>query len=156
RAPRPRASPAIPTNVPLPSSGLSGVELRTTRRRTAGSAPVKLRRSLLEEGASSLAVVLAVERLQAEGSQPLTVLLRHAGEDGLHLSLGPANGERSVGGDRPQVLVRVSLELARRQQPLDQADPERLVGLESPRRVEDVFRVGRPDQIHELMYGVES
>src|SRR5262245_38406928 len=129
---RPRFSPAIPTKVPLPSRGFSGVDERTAMRRaTSPCLPAEEPgRALLEERARALLVVGAPEGLDGLRAQLLAVGLGDAVEDGVDLGLGPADGERRVGGDDPQVVVGVLLEVVGRREALDEADAERLLVVE--------------------------
>src|SRR5687768_11557680 len=117
---RPRARPSSATQVPLPSVGLGGVELRNSKRRA--SAPLELRPPLLQEGARALLVVRALEGLARELAQALPPLLRVAGEIELDRLLGAAHGLRRIRGDAFQVVRRHALQLRLRHQALDEAD----------------------------------
>src|SRR5262245_14483625 len=170
----------MPTNVPLPSSGFSGVDERTAMRTAylphpmtsveaqsaifgwrAGSAlldldPLEPRRPLLQEGACPFLVVLAVERLDAKGAEVVAMSVRDAFEDGPHLCLRPAHRQRCVGRNGAQVLVRVGLELRRGHEALDQTHVKSLWGIDRARRVENVLGIGGTDEIDELMHGIQS
>src|SRR5262245_9238234 len=98
------------THVPLPSSGLNGVELRSSNR-TRGSAPLKLRPPLLEEGAGAFPVVLARHRLDLERPEARAALVRPAREIRLDRGLRAAHRQRRVVRQRGEVVVRGRLEL---------------------------------------------
>src|SRR5262245_32364390 len=171
--------PAMPTNVPLPSIGFSGVEERTAMRTTylpgpttsvgtrsaifrwradcavSDLPPLEPRRPLLQEGACPFLVVLAVERLDAESAKVLAMRVCDAFEDRPNLSLRPAHGQRRIGGDRAEVVVRVGLELRRGHEALNQAHVKRFRSIDRSRRIENVLRIGGADEIHELMHGIE-
>src|SRR5215471_6344847 len=169
----------MPTNVPLPSSGFSGVEERTAMRtsylprqstsmkarsvifgRRAEAAvldlaPLEPGRSLFQERACSFLVVLAVERFDAEGTQVLAMRVRDAFEDGPCLGLRPAHRQPCVGRNGTEVFVRISLELGRRHEALDQTHVESFRGIDRARRIENVLGIGGTDEIHQLMHGIE-
>src|SRR6185436_19575855 len=68
-------------------------------------------RPLLEECARAFLVVGALERLDAQHPELLPVRLGDAVEDGLHLGLRAADGQRCIGGHAPEVVVGVLLEI---------------------------------------------
>src|SRR5262245_39910221 len=122
------------TNVPLPSVGESGVDVRTAKRTTRELAPQELGRALLEERAGPLLVAVALRRLDGEVPQPLAALVGEPEQVCLDRRLGAAHREGRVVGDLPEIVVGVGLELGRRQEPLDEAHRERLAVVYGPRR----------------------
>src|SRR5437016_4078541 len=138
------------TNVPLPSVGVSGVDVRNSNRTPEALAPQESRRALLEEGASAFLVVLALGGLDSQVSQLLSALLGETGQVRLDRRLGAAHRERRVLGDLPEVVVRVGLELGRRHETLDEAHRQRFAVVDRPRGVQDVLRVRGADQVDEL------
>src|SRR5262249_36888190 len=118
----------MPTKVPLPSSALAGVEERTAMRRRL--LPFEDRLALLQEGPRPFRVVLAVESLDAHVEELLAMPVVDALEDGLHLRLGAADGERRVLRHRAQVIVGTGLELGGRHGALDESGAQRLQGVQ--------------------------
>src|SRR5207302_4551838 len=124
RPPRPRTRPSMATNVPLPSVGESGVDVRNSKR-TGALAPQESGRALLEEGTGPLLVVLALGGFDGHAPEFLAPLLREPEQVRLDRRLGAAHRERGVVGDLPKIVVRVGLELGGWHQTLDEAHRER-------------------------------
>src|SRR6185369_11294563 len=82
-------------------------------------------RALLEERGGAFLVVLTVERLQAELGELGAMPVGDALEDGAHLGLGAADGQRRIARDLAEILARVRLELGGGHQALDESDAQR-------------------------------
>src|SRR5512138_2607965 len=103
------------TNVPLPSIGESGVDVRNSKRTPGALPPQEFRGALLEERARTLLVILALRGFDGQVLELLATVLREPGQVRLDRRLGAAHGERRVVGDLPEIVVGVGLELGRRQ-----------------------------------------
>src|SRR5438309_1550901 len=90
----------------------------------------ELRLPLFQERPRAFRVVVAVERLDPHLEELPAMGLAHALEDGLHLRLGSAAGQRRVLRHRAQVVVRARLEIVGGHETLDEADAEGLPRLE--------------------------
>src|SRR5438309_9941489 len=94
------------TNVPLPSVGVSGVDVRNSKRTPGALTPQESRRALLEEGASAFLVVLALGRLDGQVPQLRAALLGEAGQVRLDRGRGAAYRERRRVRHRPERILR--------------------------------------------------
>src|ERR1041384_1229881 len=130
--------PSSATNVPLPSVGLGGVELRTATRRLAA---LELRRSLLEERARPFLVVLTLRGLARESADARAVRLVEALEVEIDGDLAAVDRQRRVVGDEAEIVVGHALEVAGGDEALDEADRERFARVDGARGIEDVLRV---------------
>src|SRR5437762_7628244 len=119
------------------------------------SAPPELRAALLGERLHALLVVLTVEAVGDQLVEQGEVAVARGLHELLHGRLGGAQGERRVARDRQRVGAREALELTAGHDLVHEPHAQRVLGAEiGAGREEDLIRVGRPDQLHQLFHAV--
>src|SRR3989442_3444618 len=117
------------------------------------SPALELRATLLGECLHALLVVLAVEAVGDQLVQRRQVALGVWTHQLLDGGLGRAEGERSVASHRQRVVAGEGLKLRLRHDLVHEPHAERVLGGEiGAGREEDLLRVGRPDELHQLFH----
>src|SRR5215204_582072 len=115
----------------------------------ARSASGEHRLAFLHEGGATFDVILALEALLHHLGRPrqvaLAFVLHHLADD----VLDGIDGERRVGRNRIGIIADVVLELGVRHHAVDETHGARLLGVELPRREEDLLGEGRPDEVRQ-------
>src|SRR5690606_17212575 len=111
------------------------------------SAADEVGRSLLEEGADALAVVLGAEELGERGGDPATERVPVGIEGLAQAGLEPAHGERRVGGDAVGEGQRRRHQLLVRHHPADEADAQGLGGVDDVPGEQQLGRLLAADEL---------
>src|SRR3989441_991605 len=119
------------------------------------SPPLELRATLLREGLHAFLIVLAVEAIGDQLVQHHEIALDVGTHELLDGGLGRAQGERSVAGHRQRVVAGEVFKLRLRHDLVHEPHAERILGGEvGTGGEEDLLRVGRPDELHQLFHAL--
>src|SRR2546427_7667163 len=119
------------------------------------SPPLELRATLLREGLHALLIVLAIEAVGDQLVQHRELALDLGTHELLDGCLGRAQGEWSVAGHCQRVVAGEIFKLRLRHDLVHEPHAEGVLGGEvGTGGEEDLLRVGRPDELHQLFHAL--
>src|SRR6516225_8754249 len=122
--------------------------------RRRGSPPFEDRLTLLHEGGAAFGVVLAGEAFVDDALAQCQIALARVLHRLAYNDLDRTHGQWRVRGDHLAIIFDVAFELISRNDLVDQAHAQSLLGAELTGCVEDLAGAGRPDEIDQLLDAV--